>query len=59
MDINQTKIHATQAKENANLKKMKEEMTARLEDMIQANQEKIMVKLDAHHGRTEDLMEVS
>jgi hypothetical protein len=27
--------------------------------MIQANQEKIMVKLDAHHGRTEDLMEVS
>jgi endo-alpha-1,4-polygalactosaminidase (GH114 family) len=53
------KMEANQAKTDANLKEMKEEMTARLEAMIQTNQERMevnqgnmMAKLDAHHDRT-------
>jgi hypothetical protein len=50
-------IRINQVKVDANPDKMKEEMMARLEAMIQANHEKIMVMLDGHHKRMEALMD--
>jgi hypothetical protein len=56
---NQAKTDANQAKMDAALKEVEEEMMARLEAMIQANHEKVMVKLDAYHERMEALLDVS
>jgi hypothetical protein len=44
-------IRTNEAKGDANLKEMKEEMTARLEEKIDTNQEKMIAKFDAHHER--------
>jgi Zn finger protein HypA/HybF involved in hydrogenase expression len=52
-------IRTNQAKIGATLKEVEEEMTARLEAMIQANHEMMMAMLDAHHERMEALMDVS
>jgi thymidylate synthase len=44
-------IRTKQAKADVNLTEMKGEMTARLDVMIQNNQERMMATLDAHHKR--------
>jgi hypothetical protein len=58
MDINQAQMRTNQAKADANLMETKEEMTVRLEAMIQnnkermhANQEKMDTKINANQEK--------
>jgi hypothetical protein len=52
----QAEVTNNQAKADVNLKAIKEEMMARLKKKVDADEENMIAKLDAHHQRTTSKM---
>jgi predicted nuclease with TOPRIM domain len=55
MDINQAEMRTNQAKAYVNLKEIKEEITVRLEAMIQNNKE----RMQANHKKMDAMMDAN